>query len=225
MCYILKKEKITKISITGVFCALAFIMTVVLRFKVSFLSFDLKDAVLGIVALMYGPIYGVVSAGMVAFLEFLSVSDTGVYGLIMNFISTATFTFIAGIIYKFNRTFRGAILAVIFSVIGVACVMMLANILITPYYMGVTADAVIKMIPTLLLPFNICKATINAAATVAIYKPVRGVLKKSDAIKSVEATSSINKTKSLVTFIVAILIIIATVFLLIKCLGGQISLF
>ena len=220
----MKKEKIT-ISVTGVFCALAFILTAVLRFKVAFLSFDLKDAVLAVISLMYGPLYGVVTAAIVAFLEFLSVSDTGVYGLIMNFISTATFTFIAGIIYKSYRTFKGAIFAVIFSIIGVSSVMMLANILITPYYMGVTAGDVIKMIPTLLLPFNLCKALINAAATVAIYKPVRGVLKKAGAVKSIETNTGSSRIKSLVTFIVAILVIIATVLLLIKLLGGQVYFF
>ena len=71
---IMKKEKLIKISVTGVFCALAFILTAVLRFKVAFLSFDLKDTVIAVVSLMYGPIYGVVSAGIVAFLEFLSVT-------------------------------------------------------------------------------------------------------------------------------------------------------
>lgn len=219
----MKKEKITKICLTGVFCALAFILTTILRFKVAFLSFDLKDAVLAVISLMYGPLYGVISAGIVCFLEFLSVSDTGIYGLIMNFISTATFTFIAGIIYKSNRTFKGAILSVIFSIIGVASIMMLANILITPYYMGVTAGDVIKMIPTLLLPFNLCKAIINAAATVAIYKPVRGVLKKAGAVKTIETNNVTNKTKSFVTFFIAILVIIVTVILLIKLLGGQVS--
>ena len=204
---------------------MAFILTTVLRFKVAFLSFDLKDAILAVISLMYGPLYGVVSAGIVAFLEFLSVSDTGVYGLIMNFISSATFTFIAGIIYKLNRTFKGAILAVFFSIIGVVSVMMLANILITPYYMGVTATEVIKMIPTLLLPFNLCKALINAAATVAIYKPVRGVLKKAGAVKTIETNANSNKTKSVITFSVAIIVIIATVVLLIKLLGGQVSFF
>ena len=89
--------------------------------------------------------------------------------------------------------------------------------------MGVTAGDVIKMIPTLLLPFNLCKAIINAAATVAIYKPVRGVLKKAGAVKTIETNNVTNKTKSFVTFFIAILVIIVTVILLIKLLGGQVS--
>ena len=83
----MKNEKLKKIAVTAVFSAIAFLLTFFFKFKVSFLTFDFKDAVISIVSLVYGPLYGVTSAGVVAFLEFLSVSDTGLYGLIMNFIS------------------------------------------------------------------------------------------------------------------------------------------
>ena len=221
----MRKEKLIKSSVTGVFCALAFILTVVLRFKVSFLSFDLKDTVIAVVSLMYGPLYGVASAGIVAVLEFLSVSDTGVYGLIMNFASSATFAFVAGIIYKNKRNFKGAILAVGFSVISVVVVMMLANILITPYYMGVTAKTVIGLIPTLLLPFNFCKALINAAATVVIYKPIRNILRKSGIEPNTANSSEKNLKKNIIVCVVALLLIVVTVVVLVNILGGKIEFF
>lgn len=219
----MKKDKLVKISVTAVFCALAFIMTVVLRFNVLFLSFDFKDAILSIIALMYGPIYGIVSAGLVAVLEFLSISDTGVYGLLMNFVSSATFVLIAGTIYKYKRSYAGAIASVGFSVVGVTVVMMLANILITPYYMGVTAKDVIGYIPTLLLPFNLCKAVINAAAAVIIYKPIRGVLKRAGIGSNTISNKPTSKIKSILTFIVATIIIIVTVIVLITLLNANVE--
>ncbi len=218
----MKKEKLIKASVTGVFCALAFILTVVLRFKVSFLSFDLKDTVLAVISLMYGPIYGVASAGIVAVLEFLSVSDTGIYGLIMNFISSAAFTLVAGLIYKYKRTFSGAILAVSFSVLSVCIVMCLANILITPYYMGVTGREVIALIPTLLLPFNLCKSLINAAATIIIYKPIRNILKRSG-IEQKSTEHKSNLSKSILLCVISLVIIILTTIFLILKLGGQVE--
>ena len=221
----MRKEKLIKSTVTGVFCALAFILTVVLRFKVSFLSFDLKDTVIAVISLMYGPLYGVASAGVVALLEFLSVSDTGVYGLIMNFASSATFAFVAGVIYKNKRNFKGAILAVVFSVISVVVVMMLANILITPYYMGVTAKTVIGLIPTLLLPFNFCKALINAAATVVIYKPIRNILRKSGIEPEAKIKNENNLKKNIIVCVIALLLIVATVVVLINILGGKIEFF
>ncbi len=222
---IMKKEKLIKISVTGVFCALAFILTTVLRFKVAFLSFDLKDTIIAVVSLMYGPLYGVVSSGIVAFLEFLSVSDTGVYGLIMNFISSATFAFVAGMIYKYKRTFTGAILAVLFSVISVSVVMCLANIVVTPYYMGVSAKEVIALIPTLLLPFNLCKSVINAAATVIIYKPIRKILIKSRVVVSDTAQNNKSLLKNILVCVISLLIIAITVVFLILSLGGKIQFF
>ena len=218
----MKKEKLLKISITAVFCALAFILTVVLKFKVSFLSFDLKDTILAVIGLMYGPVYAVSSAAIVAVLEFLSVSDTGIYGLIMNFISSAAFTVTASLIYKYKRTFKGAVLSVIFSVISVCIVMCLANILITPYYMGVTSKDVITMIPTLLLPFNLCKSVINAAATLIIYKPIRNTLARFG-VQQQGSTDGKNLLKSIMLFIVAFIIIIGTTVFLVMYLGGKLE--
>lgn len=122
--------------VAAVFCALAYASVYVFHIKVAFLTFDAKDAVIGLASLLLGPVYGIVSAALVAVLEFITISDTGVYGLIMNFLSTGTFALCCGIIYKYKRTFPGAILAVIMSLISVTAVMMLANLFITPFFMG-----------------------------------------------------------------------------------------
>lgn len=219
----MKKEKLIKISVTGVFCALAFVMTLILRFKVLHLTFDLKDTIIGIISLMYGPIYGVVSAGIVSVLE-LSISETELYGLIMNFLSSATFTMILGSIYKYKRTLKGAIIGVSMSVIGVCVVMCIANIFITPLYIkDVDSNAVIAMIPTLLLPFNFCKALINAAATIAIYKPVRGVLKKAGITQTVRKNATSKQYISFVLFIISAIIICLTILLLINVMNAEIN--
>lgn len=219
----MKKEKLLKVSVTGVFCALAFILTIVLRFNVAFLSFDLKDAILAVISLLYGPLYGVLSAAVVVVLEFLSISDTGIYGLIMNFISSAAFTLVCGFIYKYNRTLKGAILSVIFSVISVCVFMCLANIIITPYYMGVTRSEIILLIPTLLLPFNLCKSLVNAAVTVIIYKPISNILKKNGIIKTNNTSDKKSYSKNIVICIIGILAIIIAIVFMISKLGGNIS--
>jgi hypothetical protein len=52
-------------------------------------------------------------------------------------------------------------------------VMMLMNLLVTPYYMtGGSVGAVVELIPTLLLPFNLAKALLNSAFAMILYKPV-----------------------------------------------------
>lgn len=216
----MKNESLKKAVITAVFAAIAFILTFIFRFKVSFLTFDFKDAVLAMVSLMYGPLYGIGAVAIVAFLEFLSVSDTGLYGLIMNFISSGTFALIFGIVYKYKRTFKGAILSVILSVIGVTAVMMVANYFITPYYMGVSRSDVVALIPTLLLPFNLAKSVINSTATLILYKPVTNALKRMGVIKKSENPVHKYNKKSLVLFVVSAIVFIVAILFVLLYLGG-----
>ncbi|MBQ6847995.1 MAG: ECF transporter S component [Clostridia bacterium] len=219
------KTNLKKFTVTALFCAIAFLMTFLFRFKVSFLTFDFKDAIISVVSLLYGPIYGVVSSAVVAVLEFLSVSDTGVYGLIMNFISSATFALGCGLVYKFKRSFGGAIAAVSTSVVCVTAVMMVANIFITPYYMGVPTKNIIGLIPILLLPFNLCKAIINAASVLIIYKPITTSLKKSGLVDTANPVKyTINKKSVLLIVISVIVLIIAILFIILK-MDGSFSLF
>lgn len=221
----MKKENLKKISVAAMFCALAFIMTFMFRFKVQFLTFDFKDAVISIVSLLFGPVYGISSAAVVALLEFLSVSDTGVYGLIMNFLSSGTFALVCGSVYKFKRDFTGAILSVIFAAISVTAVMMLANIFITPYYMGAERSMVVALIPTLLLPFNICKSVINAASLLIIYKPVTSGLKKARLLKNENNQSFKFSKKSILLTIASILAIAVAAIFIIMFMDGSFQLF
>ena len=41
-------KNIKKLTVTALFCALAFLMTFVFRFKVGFLTFEFKDAVISV---------------------------------------------------------------------------------------------------------------------------------------------------------------------------------
>ena len=216
----MKKENLRKAAITAVFAAIAFLLTFLFRFKVSFLTFDFKDAILAMVSLMFGPLYGIASAAVVAVLEFLSVSDTGLYGLIMNFISSGTFALVFGLVYKYKRTFSGAIWAVVLTIICVTSVMMLANYFITPYYMGVSRGDVAALIPTLLLPFNLAKSVINSTATLVLYKPFTNALKRLGIIRKSENPVHKYNKKSLILFIVSGVICVIAVVFIIHYLGG-----
>ena len=215
-----QNTNLKKLSVTAMLCALAYICMFVFKFNVSFLTFDFKDAVLTVIAFLYGPVYGVVSSCLVAFIEFLSVSDTGVYGLIMNALSSAVFTATCGIIYKYRRTLTGAVFGSVAAVLSMTAVMLVANMFITPYYMGVARADVVAMIPTLLLPFNLVKGVVNAAITMIIYKPVTYALKKSKLLVSnTSAKTDLKKFIPLVS--VAVVLLIVAVIIILFALGGD----
>lgn len=179
-----RREKLLRMVVVAVFCALAYACQFVFRIHVSFLTFDAKDAIMAIGAMIFGPVWGVVMAFLVAFLEFLTLSGTGVYGFIMNFASSAAFTAICAGVYKHKRTMNGAIWGLFAAVLGTTALMMVLNLVVTPYYMtGGSVKAVAELIPTLLLPFNLTKALMNAGLVLVLYKPVSLALKKARVLK------------------------------------------
>ena len=136
------------------------------------LQFDFKDAVIVIGGFLYGPVAAAVSSFMVALIEMLTGSGTGPVGMLMNFLSTASFSCAAALIYKHRRSQSGAVLGLVSGVVTMVVVMLLWNYLITPIYQKVPRDVVVDMLPTVFLPFNLVKGGLNMAAALVLYKPV-----------------------------------------------------
>ena len=176
----------------AVFSALAFVLSLVLRFQVSFLTFDVKDAIICTSAFIYGPIAAPIVALLAALLELiLNISGTGLYGFVMNFLSSATLATVASLVYARWRTLNGAIVSLFLAVISMVAVMMGANIWITPYYMtGGSVEAVVKLIPSVLLPFNLAKGLLSAAITLLIYKPIKIAMKRAHLIENKASSGS-----------------------------------
>ena len=217
------KEKLKKICGAALFSALAYLCVFVFRIKVSFLTFDAKDAVLAIGGMAFGPVSALVSSLLASLLEMVTVSDTGPYGLIMNFASSATFAFLASLIYKYRRRYTGAVLGLLAAVCGMTAVMMGMNLLVTPHYMGVSVSDVAAYIPTLLLPFNLTKAILNAGLSLLLYKPI------STALRAAKMTPPAENVKpkllyTVISTVAALLIIAGAILYFIFVLNGNVSL-
>lgn len=197
------------------FCALAFVLTYI-KIPVLFLSLEVKDAVIVLCTLLFGPLSGLFIAVLVPFLEMVTHSSTGVYGFLMNLLSSVTFSMVTGLIYKYKKSFYGAIVGLLSGVFAVTAVMMIANLLITPYYMGATMQDVAALIPKVLLPFNFLKATLNGAIVLLLYKPLSTVLKrtgflaKKQPLQTTEAPAVRSKTRSIVVTAIAAIVIVAS---------------
>ncbi len=218
----MKSEQIKKIAVSGMLIAVAFVLTMLTSmFKVAgFLSLDLKDVALSIIALLFGPVYGLISVAAVALLEFATISSTGWYGLVMNALSSGTFVLVCGLIYKYKRNFSGAIIATSITVVSVTAVMLLANIFITPQYLlligaapniEVAKTIVMGMLATVLLPFNLFKTIMNASIMLLIYKPFTSALKATGLIKNASDKKYVFNKKSFILTVVTIILLIAAV--------------
>ena len=165
-------QKLNRIAATSIFAAIAYLSMFLTPFRVDFLTFDIKDAVMTIGALYLGPLAGLAMSAVTSLLEMFTISQTGIDGMIMNFVGSATYTVVAALIYTYRKSLKNAVLGLVAATLSMTAVMLAANLIITPGFKGVPVEAVIAMIPTLLLPFNLLKGILNAALVMLLYKPV-----------------------------------------------------
>ena len=167
-----------QIAVIAMFCALSYASMLVIKIPVQFLDLDVKDSIIILCGLIFGPVSAVAVSVIVPLLQFFTISSTGYYGLIMNVLSSLSFSLVASLIYKYKKTFKGAIAALVCGVFSMTAIMVLANLVVTPHFMGVPTSVVAELIPTLLLPFNLTKAVLNAAIVLLLYKPLSNALKR-----------------------------------------------
>ena len=151
------------------------------------------------------------SALLVSLIEMVTASGTGFIGMLMNFLSTASFCCTAAFVYKYRRTQFGAVIGLTAGVVVMAVVMVLWNFLITPLYLTyITREQIIPMLPTVFLPFNLVKGGLNMAAALLLYKPVVAALRKA----SLVPPSEHKKGKFSLGFLLFALFLLATFILL-----------
>ncbi len=164
----------------GMLCAVAYVVMLAGQLipPVMFLSYDPKDVIIVISGFIFGPLSAVLITVLVDLVEMVTVSSTGIYGFIMNTVQTCSFAVPAALVYQRWRTSKGAIGGLAAAVACMTAMMCLWNYIITPFYMGQPREAVAAMLPTLFLPFNLVKGTINAGLTLLLYKPIVTALRR-----------------------------------------------
>ncbi len=185
--------RVKKLVVGAVFCALAFVSMFVMRINVLFLTFDAKDAVVTLAGLLLGPLYALAISVVVPVIETFMVGDTGIWGLIMDILSTASFSVVCALIYKYKKNIWGAITGLLAAALAMTAAMLLFNLFIVPLYQpGMTTAAVAKMIPSLFLPFNLTKGVLNAALVLIFYKPVSRAMKAAKLLPRGQASLDCN---------------------------------
>lgn len=197
------------VATVGMLCAIAFVAKLISNVfpTVSgFLSFDLKDVVIVIGGFMMGPLTAIVITVIVSLIEMLTISSTGLIGLVMNILASCSFACVAAVIYHRDRSMKGAILGLIAGVLCMTALMLLWNWLITPLYMKVDRAVVVSMLIPVFLPFNLVKGGINATLAMLLYKPIVTALRKAHLVEE-SSSSGHRQTKWGVVIVSAVLLV------------------
>ena len=185
-----------RMTTLAMLCAAAYIAVFFIRIPimpaVPFLKYEPKDIIIVMSGFIYGPFSAFTVSALVSVLEFITISDTGVIGLVMNILSSCSFACVAAGIYKAKHTLKGAITGLVCGVVAMCAVMLLWNYLITPLYMKIPREVIAGMLLPAFLPFNLIKGILNGALTLLLYKPVVKALRKTGNIPSTgEETGSL----------------------------------
>ena len=158
---------------------------VALSMAVSFVEFPIVPGVewlkydpSGIVSLMAGFAYGPAAAVIVSVLGFLPHLFTNPWGTLMAVLVALALSVPAALIYRRNKTRKGAVIGIIVGAIAALAMAIVGNIIVTPFYAHMTTAQVVALIVPALLPFNALKFTIHGVVTFLIYKPISNLLNR-----------------------------------------------
>ncbi len=166
-------------------------------FAPPFYKLDLCEVPTLIGTFSLGPWAGIIISAIKILVSLvLKGTSTGGVGEIANFIGCVMWTVPVGIIYKMNRTKKGAIIALLTGCLTMILSACLVNAFITiPFYakvmfdgveqiiaMGTAVNANITNMGTFILlavvPFNLLKGTVISVLTFLLYKRISSIIKK-----------------------------------------------
>lgn len=178
-----KKKMSTRIMVSSaMLAAISIVLVAAIHFPLipaaAFLEYDPADIPILIGAFAYGPVAGLVLAIVVSVIQGLTVSaGSGIIGIVMHIFATGACAFVAGSIYKKNKTRKMALIALVVGALVQTIAMVIMNLIFTPLFMNVPLDVVISMMVPIIIPFNLLKAGINGTITFVLYKSISHLLK------------------------------------------------
>ena len=156
----------------------------------AFLEYDPADILIYVSTYVFGIPVGLAITVVVSIVQGVTVSaSSGVTGIAMHVLSTGGFVLAAGLVYfltgRLRKKEKHRTLYTILSlaaataagILTVVALMTAWNIILTPIFMGIERDILIRQYLGLIVLFNLIKASINGVAA-AVFTVPFGMLAK-----------------------------------------------
>ncbi len=203
-----RTQHIKMLCTIAMLTALAIVADIFLRIPNigGILTYEPKDVIITIGAFIFGVVPGLIMSLVVCVVEMVTISTTGIIGLLMNFLSSGVFVVVSALIYHRKKTLARAIIGLVAGSLSMIAIMLLWNYIMTPIYTGLPREEVLKLFVPLLIPFNTIKATLNSALVLFLYKGVVTALRKSGLIPTRESNDSEKKKNTIIMVCVSALL-------------------
>ncbi len=190
------RKDFIKISLLAAIATVLMFIEFPIPFFPHFLKFDFSDIPAVIGSLSLGPIAGVAIQLLKNIFHGIFASSTAFVGEFANFMVGSVYVLSAGIIYKLNKSKKGAYLSLSVATISMAVTATIFNYFIfLPLYekvLGINIESIIEMsskinslitdLESLVLitifPFNLIKATVISIMVILMYKKISPLLHK-----------------------------------------------
>ncbi len=179
-----------KIAGMALLSALAIVLLFIpgLRFPIipltPFLEYDACDIPIMFATFAYGPVSGLIVTFIVSVIQGVTVSSaSGIYGILMHIFATGSFTLSAGFLFAFlkKKKLNQIAALAISTLVGSLCwviIMIFANMAITPLFMKVPFNELMKLMLPAIIPFNLIKASANGIIGAILYIPLHKSVSK-----------------------------------------------
>ena len=192
---------VRNLTVTGMLSAIGFILMFIdfsVPFMPSFIKMDLSELPALIASFALGPVYGV-AVCLIKNLLHLTITTTGGIGELSNFILGAVFVLVAGIIYKFRKNKKSAIIGALLGALCMGLVSYPSNLFIVypVYYNFMPKEVIVAAYQAIIdaahidltltgigqcllmfnVPFTFVKGLFSVIITLFIYKPLSPILK------------------------------------------------
>jgi len=168
------KRMSTKTMVTiAMLTAASYILEATIHFpifpSVTYIQYSPSEIPIVIGGMIFGPLAALLSSLAVALLAGITVGTTGIIGMLINFLSKASFAVLIAAIFKSRKTNVNMIIAFVVGSIAMVCMMVLSNIALTPLYTGVPISVIMGMLIPTIIPINAIMAVINSVLSIVIY--------------------------------------------------------
>ena len=162
-----------RITVIGMMAALSVALMYMLQIPIipaaPYMLYDMADIPILIGTLFFGPAAGMILTVIVSIIQGVTVSASGgIVGIVMHIAATGAFVLTVGLLRK--KWKKSVLLPVAAGIAGMTVVMVAMNLLLSPYFYGISFQAVVEMILPIIIPFNLIKAGVNGMLAYSVYK-------------------------------------------------------
>ncbi|MDR1410263.1 MAG: ECF transporter S component [Oscillospiraceae bacterium] len=146
----------------------------------AFLEYDPADIFILLAGLFFGWMAGFGTLIVAAAVQALTVSaGSGWYGFIMHTIATSALLVVTCLMHeKILNKPQMLPICLFFGCVAMTAIMIPANLLITPIFMGAPREAVKDMLVPVIIPFNAIKSVLNSTVACLLWLALTPILRK-----------------------------------------------